>query len=164
MSICLLKLEVGFWTYGFVNLLGLIGPKLVFRPLVPNELYVLIFRYNILFSLKSCINWGLVAKIGYRSLDLWLCKSFCPNWPKTSSYAPDHKGYFSCKIFPVKLHKILHKLSLVISEKWMVFDKVMRVYPQKTTKKPSKISVFGATPSMKFPFNSCPQKVPFLGH
>ena len=161
MSICLLKLEVGFWTYGLVNLLGLIGPKLVFRPQAPNWLYVLIFRYNILFSLKSCINWGLVCKNWIQVSGLM---SFCPNWPKTSSYAPDHKGYFSCKIFPVKLHKILHKLSLVISEKWMVFDKVMRVYPQKTTKKPSEISVFGATPSMKFPFNSCPQNIPFLEH
>ena len=31
-SICLRKLEEGFWTYGFVSLLGPIGPNLVVRP------------------------------------------------------------------------------------------------------------------------------------
>ena len=46
----------------------------------------------------------------------------------------------------------------------MIFDKFMRVYPQKTTKKIIKNSVFVAIPSMKFPFNSCPQKSPFLEH
>ena len=49
-------------------------------------------------------------------------------------------------------------------ENWMILDKVMRVNPQRTTKKTIKSSVFGATPSMKFPFNSCPQKVPFMEH
>ena len=45
----------------------------------------------------------------------------------------------------------------------MIFDKVMRVYPQETTKKCIKNHVFGAIPSMKFAFNSCPQKAPFFG-
>ena len=39
----------------------------------------------------------------------------------------------------------------------MIFDKVMGFIPKKNYKKRSK-NVFGAFSSMKFPFNSCPQK------
>ena len=34
-SVCLRKLEVGFWMYGFVSLLGPIVPNLIFRPQTP---------------------------------------------------------------------------------------------------------------------------------
>ena len=63
--------------------------------------------------------------------------SFGPNWPKASSWAPDPKGYFfaTWKIFPMKLDKILHKMSPLfwkLDDFWQSYE---GLYPKNYKKK-----------------------------
>ena len=67
------------------------------------------------------------------------------------------------KIFPVNLDKILHKISLYfwkLDDCWQSYEGLS----PEDYKKAIKNSVFAATPSMTFSFNSCQQNPPFLEH
>ena len=46
-------------TYGFVNLLGLVGWNLESRPQTPKLIVILAFDELIWFILKFCLKWGL---------------------------------------------------------------------------------------------------------
>ena len=46
-------------TYGFVNLLGLVGWNLDSRPQTPKLIVILAFDELIWFILKFCLKWGL---------------------------------------------------------------------------------------------------------
>ena len=75
---------------------------------------------------------------------------------------PEAIFFATWKVFPVKLNKILHKISPYF---WKLDDFLQsyegHLYPE-NYKKNIKNYVFGAIPTVKFPFNCCPQNPPFL--
>ena len=61
---------------------------------------------------------SICLKTGSRVLDLWLCKSFGPNWPKSSCQAPDSW----VKIFSYILG--VHQIFLWTLDKMLLISKI----------------------------------------
>ena len=78
---CLLKLELGFWTYGWILPLGSSGPNVITSPSSEGQD---IFRKFIIYldsSHDSGENEVLFVKTGARVLDLLLDMSSGSKWP-----------------------------------------------------------------------------------
>ena len=84
MRSCLSKLEPGFWTYGWICLLGPSGPNVVFRSQAPRSRHFLRFHILLDLSYDSWENVILFVKTGARVLDLWLDTSSGPKWARCS--------------------------------------------------------------------------------
>ena len=81
---CLWILEPGFWTCGWICLLGPSGPNLVSRPHAPRSRHFLKF-YNFIGFMSSFLKkWGPVCEYWSQVLDLWVDMSSGPKWPKFS--------------------------------------------------------------------------------
>ena len=70
IKLCLWKLELRFWTYGLIHLLGPSGPNAVFKPQTPRSTNFLKFHNFIGFIsqfLKKgspvCENWSLCSEL-----------------------------------------------------------------------------------------------------
>ena len=66
---CLWKLDLGFWTYGFMHLLGPIFPNVVSRPQTPRSRNFLRCHNFLEFILWFQRKWDLFVKTGARVLD-----------------------------------------------------------------------------------------------
>ena len=74
-------MELGFWTYRLIGLLGPSGPNIVSRHQTPRLRNFLDFMILLDSSNDSGENEVLFVKIGARVPDLWLDMSFGPKLP-----------------------------------------------------------------------------------
>ena len=136
MRFCFWKLELGFWSYGLISLLGPIGPNIVSRSQNPRSR---IFWDNIILLHSSRDSWEsevLFEKIGARVLEQWLDKSFPKGFgPKLLKlvFRPDPKcqTFGIWKFFHAKLHKILHQISSffpILGHFWQSSECLFPVY------------------------------------
>ena len=84
MGSYLWKLESGFWTYGWMRLLGPSGPNVVSRLQVLRSRHFFKFHDLLDLSRDSRENEVLFVKVEARALDLWLDMSSGPKWHKSS--------------------------------------------------------------------------------
>ena len=100
---CLWKLQLGFWTYGLIHLLGPSSLNEVSRPQAPRSIFFFFFEISwfywihllILEKIRSCLwklqlgfwTYGFIPMNWY----IWLGVSSDPKWPKFSFWAPDPK-------------------------------------------------------------------------
>ena len=106
------QLKPGFWTFGFMNLLGSSGPKVVFRSQTP-RVKVGIFRFDnfIGCNLWFWIDWGLVCG---KELGFWNCGfvSFSgPSGPAKLKLSPRPK-FFSDLMILLELVRSPQKLEV----------------------------------------------------
>ena len=80
---CLSQLQLWFWSYGLIRLLGPSGPDVVSGSQTPRS------------------KWWLVCEVGATVMDVWLTTSSGPKWPKCSFQVPDTnvKKYFDISWF-----------------------------------------------------------------
>ena len=80
---CLSQLQLWFWSYGLIRLLGPSGPDVVSGSQTPRS------------------KWWLVCEVGATVMDVWLTTSSGPKWPKCSFQVPDTnvKIYFDISWF-----------------------------------------------------------------
>ena len=78
MRSCLWKLETGFWTYGWIHLLGPSDPNVVSTPQVAMSRHFMILLDSFHDSWKNEV---LFVKIGAWVLNLWLDTTW-HKWPK----------------------------------------------------------------------------------
>ena len=92
---CLSQLQLWFWSYGLIRLLGPSGPDVVSGSQTPRS------------------KWWLVCEVGATVMDVWLTTSSGPKWPKCSFQVPDTnvKKYFDISWF--------YWIHLMILEKMM---------------------------------------------
>ena len=76
MRSCLQNLELGFWIYGWICLLGPSSPNVLSRLQIPRSRNILRFYNFIEFIYDSGENEVQFVKIRTRVLDQWLDKSF----------------------------------------------------------------------------------------
>ena len=92
MKSCLSKVQLEFWAYGLIRLLGPGGPNIVSGPQTPRSNF---FFWDFMISLDSFQdsweNEVLFMKSAARVLDVWLDKLCGPKWLKCSFWAPDSK-------------------------------------------------------------------------
>ena len=95
MMPCLSQLQLWFWSYGLIRLLGPSGPDVVSGSQTPRS------------------KWWLVCEVGATVMDVWLTTSSGPKWPKCSFQVPDTnvKKYFDISWF--------YWIHLMILEKMM---------------------------------------------
>ena len=85
MTSCLWKLELGFWTYGWIRLLDPSGPNVVSKLQSPRSRHFLRFHDLIGFIHVSGKNEILFVKIGIRVQDLRLVCLLVPIGPNVVS-------------------------------------------------------------------------------
>ena len=76
---CLSKLELGFWNYGLVRLLGPSGPSVASRPQTSRSWSFLRFHNFVSFMLWFWWKRGPAVKFGNNFPDLWLDMYSGPN-------------------------------------------------------------------------------------
>ena len=143
------KLELGFWTYGWIRLLGPSGPNVVSRPRTTRSgrffetssfycIYLMIVE-----KMRSCL-WKLGLGFSTNSLISPLPKVLGPNCPELGFRSQTKRQSFGIWIFfHVKFHKILHQISSYFQILGFFWQSYERLFPEHC-KKASKNFHFGA--------------------
>ena len=128
-----------FWPYGLIRLLGPSGPYVVSRPETPWSIFFFFeiswFHWIHLMiheKIKSCL-WKLELEFWTNGLISPLPKDLEPNCPSFRPQTPNVIALGS-QSFVMSISITFGIKQALIFNIWVIFNKVMNVYPQKTAK------------------------------